>query len=236
MWRRALVFGLCLATVGCARTSVRRLQCDDDEGVRFYRTKPYLQIEPVESAPGHIKLSVVHLPDFTEEYVVQQCVGFGTNNTTVTLNDNGTLKSLNADVDSKVTELLGQVPGLAGAFGAAPTACGPAKTDDFSMTVKAYWVPLGLYEAVISRGPDGRKRLYGWRYVGFMPFTQCPTESRGLCQTSCHTDVLFGLISTADGFEFCALPDMASHPTQESAEMPAFDEMPTTVPEAGSNQ
>ncbi|QDT53014.1 hypothetical protein Pan44_10290 [Caulifigura coniformis] len=231
MWRHALVMGLCVFTAGCAKTSIRRLQCENDEGVRFYRSKPYLQIEPAESAPDHVKLSIAYLPDFTEEYVVKQCVGFGTNNTTVTLFENGTLQTLNADVDSKVTELLGQVPGLAGAFG-APTAAagGPSKCADFSMTVKGYRVPLGLYEAVVSPGPDCRKRLYGWRYVGFMPFSQCPTESGGLCQTNCHADVLFGLVSTGDGFEFCSLPDLASHPSATAPEMPQLEADPAATP------
>ena len=31
-------------------------------------------------------------------------------------------------------------------------------------------IPFGFYEAVIARDPKGKKQLYGWRYVGFMPF------------------------------------------------------------------
>jgi hypothetical protein len=53
---------------------------------------------------------------------------------------------------------------------------------------------MGYYEAVISQDSEGKKRMYGWRYLGFSPYSPCPQESCGVeCQT-CQSSELFGLV------------------------------------------
>jgi len=37
--------------------------------------------------------------------------------------------------------------------------------------------PAGYYEAVMNRGPDGRNRLFGWRYLGFASFAPCRSRA-----------------------------------------------------------
>ena len=62
------------------------------------------------------------------------------------------------------------------------------------MAVPASNVPIGLYEAVISKGCDGKKRLYGFRYVGFMPYSACPLESCGGETRPCFDGQVYGLV------------------------------------------
>ena len=94
------------------------------------------------------------------------------------------------------------------------------------MEVKAYRVPLGFYEAVVSRGPGCRKHLYGWRYVGFAPFNTCPLESTGLGGTDCNSSDLFGLVFEDDTLDFKRIDELAFDTitvTSAAANSPAND-------------
>ena len=93
--------------------------------------------------------------------------------------------------------------------GAARESAAPASVRSEGMEVKAYRVPLGFYEAVVSRGPDCRKHLYGWRYVGFAPFNKCPMESTGLDCTDCNDSHLFGLVSENNTLVFKRIDELA---------------------------
>ena len=79
------------------------------------------------------------------------------------------------------------------------------------MAVRASNVPLGLYEAVVSTGPDCKKRLYGFRYVGFMPYAACPLESCGVEQTSCCAGDIYGLVMEAGVMVFRPLAEVPTH-------------------------
>ncbi len=215
---RALLCGL-LALVlltgqmGCARTVVRRNPDACDEGLRFYRSKPYLLLSPKEGDTTKVVISLQYMPDFSEEYSVQAYTGFiGTNKTEVSLNESGVLTALNVSVDSKasefvksVGELIGSLPEPTAKESAVPS---PAIRSE-GMAVRAYRVPLGYYEAVVSRGPDCRKHLYGWRYVGFAPFNQCPLESTGMECTDCCSSSLFGLVSESGTLVFKRIDELA---------------------------
>lgn len=197
--------------IGCARTIVRKDPTDTDEGLRFYRSKPYLKLVDAVDKDGYVTITVEHLPDFTEEYAVKIRAGLGKNHTSVTLNDAGVLTGLDADVDSNFAEILkaatGAIPG-AKATGASDARA----ASDTAMCVAAYQVPNGFYEAVVSRGHDGRKRLYGWRYVGFAPFNQCPMESSGVECTTCENTCLYGLVNIGGRMMFRPLSEIASKP------------------------
>lgn len=204
---------LCVVTCGgCATTTVKRLECEDECGLRFYRSKPYLLIKPADAAgPDKVSMSIEYLPDFKEEYVVQPYAGMGINETSVTLNPNGTLASMNVKLDSQFDENIKAFTDLAKAIPTGQSTPTNRMVQDVNpaITLTAYRVPLGLYEAVVSRGPDGCKRLYGWRYVGFAPFAQCPTESGGLAHTDC-SEVLYGLVNIEGAMVFAELPEIAS--------------------------
>jgi hypothetical protein len=60
--------------------------------------------------------------------------------------------------------------------------------------VRASNVPLGFYEAVLARDPQGRKQLYGWRYVGFQPFNGCPLAAGGQEPACCNDFETYGLV------------------------------------------
>ena len=193
---------LCVFTVGCASTTVTKNPTCDDDGIRFYRPKPYLMIKPGATA-GTVDISTTQLPDYNEEYSIHICAGLGTNNTQVTLDDGWNLTGLNVDVDSKATELIGA------ATNAATSLAGLAdKGNGSAITVSAKDVPMGLYEAVIGQDDCGRKHLYGWRYVGFMPYTQCPTYATGgPFQQDCQSG-LWGLLWKNDTLTFMKISDI----------------------------
>ncbi len=196
--RKFVVCVTLIALIGCARTSVKKVTSDDQQGVRYYRPKPYLLIAP-DPDKDKVLIKIEHLPDFSEEYAIRVRAGTGTNDTSIQLNDNGTLKQLDVNVDSKFNE---NVTALTEAFKALPKPAGATPTsqsllETAGISVPAHRVPLGLYESVISYDPQCRKRLYAWRYVGFAPFTQCPMESGGIHQTDCN-EQLYGLVMDAN--------------------------------------
>ena len=131
-----------------------------------------------------------YLPDFSEEYAVRVRTGFGVANVSMTLENGWNLTSINQQLDSKTAENITAVADLlkAAAPGgllraqAAPAAAGvPTK----EMTVVASNIPIGYYEAVVASDSNNQKRLYGFRYVGFMPFSPCPIEAKGASLECC---------------------------------------------------
>ncbi len=134
------------------------------------------------------------LPDFSEEYSIRAKTGIGKNETSFKLENGWNLTELNVKIDSRVPE---NIEATAKLLEAIPKAVGDkAKVVGNSFVVCATNVPLGYYESVISRGPDGKKRLYGWRYVGFMPYATCPLEGSGVECSPCDSGQIYGL-----GFE-----------------------------------
>ncbi|QDV47252.1 hypothetical protein Enr13x_71610 [Stieleria neptunia] len=211
-----LAVGLLAATagsLGCTpRVRIRAAPGPDDTGIRYYRPKPYLRIEPGGSvvtegrvstttpSDEFVAISLEYLPDFSEEYSIDVRPGLGTANVSVGLTDGWNLTSLNQELDSQFDESVQAIADLAKAgTGFLPTAKGsggsvPGSTQKF--VVAATNVPIGYYESVISKDACGKKRLYGWRYVGFLPFSPCPTEMCGGQQLACSSvpSDLFGMV------------------------------------------
>jgi hypothetical protein len=184
----SLVIGI-IFVVGChPGIQIHKNPRDCDTGIRYYRPKPYLLItagpvssdtksaEHQPSEVGHsgpsnphenkLTMQLQYLPDFSEEYSINFRPGLmGTAEVSVSLDDGWNLKAINQKSDNKVPETISALGSLAQSVvhtsQAAISPCPATASVD---------IPLGYYESVISRGPDGRKRLYGWRYVGFMPF------------------------------------------------------------------
>jgi hypothetical protein len=205
---------LLLVQPGCLpRTTVHRHPGPSDLGVRYYRPKPYLLIKPMTArdglpVDGYVSMEQVTLPDFSEEYSIHVRSGLGTNDTEITLEDGWKLTGLNISVDSQFDENL---KAMADVIEAVPRATAAASEQLPSMAVRASNVPLGLYEAVVSTGPDCKKRLYGFRYVGFMPYAACPLESSGVEQTGCCAGDIYGLVMEAGVMVFRPLAEVPAH-------------------------
>lgn len=191
---------ICVATVSAAgclpSTRVIKNPGDCDRGIRYYRPKPYLSVKPLinkagEPVTGFVSLEQVVLPDFSEEYSIHIRTGLGSNNTSVSLTDGWRLDSINVELDSNFDQNL---EALAEFAKVVPSLTASKDVADASMAVPASNVPIGLYESVVSKGCDGKKRLYGFRYVGFMPYSTCPLESCGSETQSCFDGQIYGLV------------------------------------------
>ena len=199
---------------GCLpRTTVLKNPGTADRGVRYYRPKPYLMVKPMTDhgglpVDGMVQLEQVILPDFGEEYSIHVRSGLGTNNTEIHLEDGWNLTALNVDIDSQFDENLRAVADVVDAI---PRATASSIGTSPSMVVRATNIPLGLYESVISKSSDCKKRLYGFRYVGFMPYSSCPLESCGQQQTSCSVDEIYGLAMEKGTMVFRRLDQIAAY-------------------------
>ena len=183
--------------IGCTpRTRIIPHPGPNEEGLRFYRPKPYLLVAPEGDGSGRrVRISLEYLPDFAEEYAVQIRSGLGINATSVQLEDGWNLVALDEQLDAQVDEQIRAFADLIQAAGKlVPTSGTPETTAKTQIVVEASNVPLGFYEAVIACGPGGSKRLYGWKYVGFAPFTPCPLDSGGAECRPCDAACIYGLV------------------------------------------
>lgn len=219
--------------VGCTpRVIVHSRPGVDDPGIRFYRPKPFLKVEPAEVAleknqtsivPGVVRISLVYLPDFSEEYALEVRSGLGIANVGIKLTDGWNLTEISQELDSQTDENVKAVASLLSAVGDIPTAGNTGVAPEVSFTVPAHNVPIGLYESVIGRDSRGCKRLYGFRYVGFAPFANCPLEMGG-GQFQCCNDPaggLYGLSFIGGQMVFVPLAQMAVSPAVEARGLPA---------------
>jgi hypothetical protein len=182
-----------LLVTACATTTVRKNPDDCDQGIRYYRPKPFLLIQPSEAgADQYVSISLQYLPDFSEEYSIRVRSGLGINRTKVTLKDGWNLTQIDQDLDAQFDESVRALAELVDAL-PIPTA-GRVDANGSPLVVRATNVPLGFYESIISRGGDGKKRLYGWRYVGFHPFNACPSESCGVDYVDCQPHDIYALV------------------------------------------
>lgn len=201
--RRTLtVVLLAVIATGCVpRTFVRKNPLPTDKGIRYYRPKPYLKVTPHvnavtgEASTTQVSVDLVYMPDFSEEYSIHARSGFGINNTSITLDQGWNLTGLDVQLDSQTDENLTALGSLISSLPAAGAGLGRSAAGE-GFVVTATNVPLGFYEAVLGGGPCG-KQLYGFRYVGFMPFATCPTAGCGGpagfdCQAGSHE--LYGLV------------------------------------------
>lgn len=190
--------------VGCApRVCVTPNPGPDAGGIRYYRPKPYLKVTPAlvpsgrdeaEVFPNMVTVTLEYLPDFAEEYAIDVRSGLGIANVAIKLEDGWNLTEISQELDSQTDENIAAAADLIKAVGGVvPTRDTSSEREGF--TVQATDVPLGYYEAVISRGPDGRKRLYGFRYLGFFPYEPCPLSMGGAASACCYDPMatLYGL-------------------------------------------
>lgn len=232
----ALLAGLLVSTAvfsGCTpRVIVRSHPASDDPGIRYYRPKPYLKVEPAEVAleknqttivPGVVRISLVYLPDFSEEYSIDVRSGLGIANVGIKLQDGWNLTEISQELDSQTDENVKAAASLLSAVGdVVPTAGLAPRAADVSFTVPARNVPIGLYESLIGRDARGCKRLYGFRYVGFVPFSNCPLDIGGQ-QSACCNDPqsgLYGLSFIGGQMVFLPLDEMATTPAAAAGGLP----------------
>lgn len=216
-----LVVLILACQIGCTpRTIVRRNPVANDQGVRYYRPKPYLLVTPVEEivagtkdtaqpGPNFVRIQLQYLPDFSEEYSITVRSGLGTNNTSITLEDGWNLTAIGQDLDSQFDENVKAVADLvdtAGNLVAAANVAGDRPTS--AATVESSNVPIGYYESVIGRDSRGCKQLFGWRYIGFAPIQGCPLITSGSECVPCDNLPLFGLVFRAGKMVFVPLGEV----------------------------
>ncbi|OHB80010.1 MAG: hypothetical protein A2W31_11085 [Planctomycetes bacterium RBG_16_64_10] len=166
-----LLLPICAA---CTTTTVTKNPDDCDRGIRYYRPKPYLLIQPTDHhSDEFVTITLQYLPDFSEEYSIRVRAGLGSNQTNIALADGWNLTQIDQKLDSQFDETIKAVADLIKSV-PIPTAAPARGAGEPKIVVRATNVPLGFYESVIAPGADGKKRLCGWRYVGFHPFASCP--------------------------------------------------------------
>jgi hypothetical protein len=147
---------LCLLAgllAGCSSVSVIKNPGAEDTGIRYYRPKPYLLVTPADATGRMVKLKVIYLPDYSEEYSVHPK---GKKPPAVQLEDGWNLVAVGGPAPPPKPE---EPP--------APAApVDQAKVPEF--VVAATNVPIGLYESVFD-SCQGKKYLKGWRYIGMSP-------------------------------------------------------------------
>lgn len=231
MWIAASTMLSLACTAGCLpSTKVVKNPGLHDHGVRYYRPKPYLVIKPMIDkgglpVAGYVTIDQTMMPDYSEEYSIHVRAGLGTNDTNITLSEGWNLTGLNVQLDAQFDENLEAVAEVIKAVPSLTSSESPALS---GVAVRATNVPIGYYESVISKGCDGKKRLYGFRYVGFMPYAACPVESGGLEMLSCHDGQVYGLFFDHDGMVFKPLqpppslpyPDHVQHQHQHQHRVP----------------
>ncbi|WP_146601245.1 hypothetical protein [Novipirellula aureliae] len=221
-----------LALPACTpKVIVRKSPTDQDSGIRYYRPKPYLKIEPAEVVvnksestlvPGMVRVSLVYMPDFSEEYSISVRPGCGIADVGIKLEDGWNLTEISQELDSQTDENVEAIGSLLSAAGGLiPTSAREKSTNALSFTVPARNVPIGFYESVVGKDHCNVKRLYGFRYLGFMPFAGCPIEMDGHSHASCQapgicgqhpTGSLYGLTFVGGEMVFQPLDVMAATP------------------------
>jgi hypothetical protein len=166
-----------------------------------------------------ISMKLEYLPDFSEEYAINLKPGLGSGQFDFKLENGWNLTSLNAQTDQQTDEIIGSIGSLIGSVASAvsPLEDGgrkgtDPKTSECPPTIYGSNVPFGFYEAVIACDPHGRKQLYGWRYVGFMPFQSCPVEPRGAQQVCCDTQDIYGMVFVNNVLQFQKIHNIPPRP------------------------
>ncbi len=209
-----IVISSVVGSLGCTpRIKVIANPTARDQGIRYYRPKPYLlvtsgttQVTKGEDSSTttivpdaqYVNIQLQYLPDFAEEYALDVRTGFGSANVGITLENGWNLITVNQDLDSQTDENVKAAAELIGSIGKIAGGAGLSANKDStsgpSFEVKASNVPLGYYESVIGRDSCGRKKLYGFRYVGFMPYQSCPISMSGYECGDCQSNEIYGIV------------------------------------------
>lgn len=163
-----------------------------------------------------ISMQLQYLPDFAEEYAIQYKPGLGSGKLKLTLENGWNLTSLDTEADQKTDEIIGSVASLIGAFPAPKaeiSAMNALKKPIEVPRIYATNVPFGYYEAIVACDPaTGKKQLYGWRYVGFMPFQACPVDPSGSVPVCCDHGDIYGLAHVNGVLQFVRIGEIPPYP------------------------
>lgn len=191
---------------------------DTDPDVTDANTFQKLSAPGAPQAPSKISIDLVYMPDFAEEYSVELKPGLGVGELSMELEDGWKLTSVGIKTDQQVDEIISSVAEVVEAGGGLiPKGAEETYAPEGQVGphgIYATNVPFGFYEAVIACDPCGRKQLYGWRYVGFMPFQSCPTQPCGMQTVGCETDVgtIFGLVWVNGILQFAEIGEIPRQP------------------------
>jgi hypothetical protein len=260
MNRLAWLCGSVLLCVGCKTAiDVKPNPGPGDGGFRYYLPKPYLLIEPVATEAGAkdgarprgdlFKVSLQYLPDFSEQQAVSVRTGLGAAKVKLTLEQGWNLTAVDVDCDSKVSDNLNAVANLLKAAtpdgqtagpkskgieynpGGTPSRNPDGATHEFFVTASN--VPMGYYEAVLGPDPySGKKQLYGFRYVGFIPYASCPIAPTGMAPGCCADGSmpLYGLVFERGVMTFKQLDNVISANNQRVEVQVSRTEKPNGPP------
>ncbi len=220
--RKFVALCLCVTVVtGCASVKVVRNPGEGDNGVRFYRPKPYLLVTPADPTGRLVNMKLEYLPDFNEEYSAHI-----QGKASVALKDGWNLVGVNTKEAPKDKE--------------EP----PAKIEDIKLpnaVVNASNVPIGYYESVYGFAGE-RKFLQGWRYIGM---TVLGGNQPNICHVPGHTPTcppnggpaagcisgpLYGLVFFNGAMTFRQLDEIANNQLCPQYVNPIPAEAPVTTP------
>jgi hypothetical protein len=133
-----VLLALALSCTSCASLTVKKVTVPAN-GIHFYESDPYLMVALDEK--GDTTFSIVYLPNRGQEYAVQAKPGLtGAVTFSMQLKDGWQLTALNANVDTKTSELIS---GIASAAANAPKL----------MTQQGEIKP-GLYRMIFETNPN----------------------------------------------------------------------------------
>jgi hypothetical protein len=164
MRKIALVFLVSSILFSCAGIKITKINIDntdDEEGIRFYRPQPYLFVGIDDYMQK--TASIIWLPNTSQEYAIQIKSGFGTVESSITLENDWRLTSLNEKRDPKIAEKVTAVFNALAPFGTAtvaiPGAAAVPDTDPFPVGLYCIIFNLsGLVESLVKvklKGEDG---------------------------------------------------------------------------------
>lgn len=200
-----------------------RIPQGGDGGLETKFTKDLAEKE--QDTRQKISMKLEYLPDFSEEYAINLKPGLGSGNFEFQLENGWNLTSLNAETDQQTDEIIGSIGSLLGALSPSGLLEKSPQNPDKSLakapstppTIYGSNIPFGFYEAVIACDPRGRKQLYGWRYVGFMPFQACPIQTGGSQQVCCDTQDIYGMVFVNGVLQFQKIYDIPDVPVDPTA-------------------
>jgi hypothetical protein len=137
---------------GCSSANVTKNPGPGDNGIRYWRPKPYLLVTPADATGRMVKLELQYLPDYNEEYSIHPK---GRKPPAVALKDGWNLVAVGGPAPP---------PDKPEAAAPPPPAADGMKLPEYVLA--AGNIPIGFYEAVFDMSGQS-KYLKGWRYIGW---------------------------------------------------------------------